>query len=614
MGNDDSSNCEDYTKHTVSTHTDTDTSRTTSTNNNSNSTQHTKCHPDKPPLEVVQTESISQLQRRSSADNSTDTGTDTNADTNINTPDTGTTTSKRPFGGIVTLLFLLLTGGGIALFAPHATRKYALIIYLPIYCTCLLAYIIYLCCVNNEGELALDEYDPEPAVLKEYLLGGADGDLKKSRSADKKKKKGYASPRLTFTKTLSMDTDERAIANIANSKLNSIAIANGGADGDGDGDAYQDHDHNHHSQSPKPRHRQHNHHHRHHSHIHNQQDENTSELSVANFFQEQFPFLSQSFQGIEAQFHGLATKVRYKIRPPHQCIHCQAGVGHGYGVGSVVAGTGSYFLDSNGMMNVNLHSHGHSHGNEGDCDHDHDRQDAISTVCAYGHHDHGDKHDHHAHDKFQNPHTDVENYMPDDYDYTTTTQHASIDTDLSYDGTSLRTHDIDLSIDDSTRFNKENIPLPPPTTPKPYINLTGKYKLVHNHNFDAFLKSQNVPMLLRKAANASRPIHTIVHNGTCLRIQVDGIVKGDTTFEIGGPPAQSNIRYLKFDDHVSYVENGQAVEVRKVAKNAPNDGAVELVVKRMLGNGGHNLVLMSKARFANGDESLESVQTFHRID
>ena len=121
-------------------------------------------------------------------------------------------------------------------------------------------------------------------------------------------------------------------------------------------------------------------------------------------------------------------------------------------------------------------------------------------------------------------------------------------------------------------------------------------------------------MLLRKAANASRPIHTIVHNGTCLRIQVDGIVKGDTTFEIGGPPAQSNIRYLKFDDHVSYVENGQAVEVRKVAKNAPKDGAVELVVKRMLGNGGHNLVLMSKARFANGDESLESVQTFHRID
>ncbi len=80
MGNDDSSNCEDYTKHTVSTHTDTDTSRTTSTNNNSNSTQHTKCHPDKPTMEVVPTESISQIQRRSSADNSNDTGTDTDED------------------------------------------------------------------------------------------------------------------------------------------------------------------------------------------------------------------------------------------------------------------------------------------------------------------------------------------------------------------------------------------------------------------------------------------------------------------------------------------------------------------------------------------------------
>jgi hypothetical protein len=145
------------------------------------------------------------------------------------------------------------------------------------------------------------------------------------------------------------------------------------------------------------------------------------------------------------------------------------------------------------------------------------------------------------------------------------------------------------------------------------VNLTGKYKLVHNHNFDAFLKTQNVPMLLRKAANASKPIHTITHEGNMLRIQVDGIVRGDTTFEIDGPTAESNIRYLKFDDHVTWVDNGQAVEVRKVARNAPNGGAVELVVKRTLGNGKHNLVLSSKARFENGDESLESVQTFHRI-
>ena len=144
-------------------------------------------------------------------------------------------------------------------------------------------------------------------------------------------------------------------------------------------------------------------------------------------------------------------------------------------------------------------------------------------------------------------------------------------------------------------------------------NITGKYKLVHNHNFDVFLKAMGVPVLLRKAANASKPVHTITHDGRKLRIQVDGITKGDTTFIIGGPPAQSNIRHLKFDDHVTYVDDGDAVEVRKVALNAPANGAVCLLIKRQLANNGHNLVVTSKARFKDGSESLESVQTYHRI-
>ena len=148
------------------------------------------------------------------------------------------------------------------------------------------------------------------------------------------------------------------------------------------------------------------------------------------------------------------------------------------------------------------------------------------------------------------------------------------------------------------------------------VNLSGKYKLIHNHNFDAFLKSQNIPFLIRNAANQSRPIHTLTHDVTTnsLRIQVDGITKGDTTFSIGGSPGSSAIRHLKFDDHVSYVDDGTGVQVRKVAKNAPPNGAIELIVKRTLANNGHILLLFSKALFKDGSESVEAIQTFRRLD
>ena len=453
---------------------------------------------------------------------------------NLHPPSSGSATGstkrpKRPFGGIVTFAILLLTAGLIGIFLPKETRRIALIIYTPIYCTCFLAYILYLCCVNNEGEE--DEYDPEPAVLREYLIQKKKNKSKRGKISRRKRKKIVSSNKeetnmamkghpLTVASTLSLETDE--IINQHNPIDNNIEIVET-------------------SESIQP-----------------SQSTETTEQSLLtttfpNFFQEVFPGVSKNFESIEVEFHNLATKVKHRIRPPHQCHICQSGI----------------------------------HGMEG--------QNVFSTVCRHGHQAHDEKNHYHHHrhhrDEFQRPQTDVENYMPDDYDYT-------VGDDASFD-TSLTTHDHD------PRFYLEEIPMK--------VNLTGKYKLVHNHNFDAFLKTQNVPMLLRKAANASKPIHTITHEGNMLRIQVDGIVRGDTTFEIDGPTAESNIRYLKFDDHVTWVDNGQAVEVRKVARNAPNGGAVELVVKRTLGNGKHNLVLSSKARFENGDESLESVQTFHRI-
>jgi hypothetical protein len=62
------------------------------------------------------------------------------------------------------------------------------------------------------------------------------------------------------------------------------------------------------------------------------------------------------------------------------------------------------------------------------------------------------------------------------------------------------------------------------------------------------------------------------------------------------------------------VNDGTAVQVRKVAKNAPPNGATELIVKRTLANNGHNLLLFSKALFEDGSESVEAIQTFRRLD
>lgn len=145
------------------------------------------------------------------------------------------------------------------------------------------------------------------------------------------------------------------------------------------------------------------------------------------------------------------------------------------------------------------------------------------------------------------------------------------------------------------------------------VNLTGKYKLVHNHKFEEFLKSQNIGAILRKAANAARPVHTYTHNGNTLRVQIDGIVKGDSTFIIDGPHGHSNIRHHKFHDHVTWADGGKAVQVRKVCQNPPKNGANVMIVKRTLSNNGHNLMIFSRGIFPDGSECETCIQTFHRM-
>ncbi len=57
--------------------------------------------------------------------------------------------------------------------------------------------------------------------------------------------------------------------------------------------------------------------------------------------------------------------------------------------------------------------------------------------------------------------------------------------------------------------------------PPAKVNLTGKFKHIHNLNYDAFLKSQNIPMLSRKAANASSPIYIYTHNNNNNNTTID---------------------------------------------------------------------------------------------
>lgn len=145
------------------------------------------------------------------------------------------------------------------------------------------------------------------------------------------------------------------------------------------------------------------------------------------------------------------------------------------------------------------------------------------------------------------------------------------------------------------------------------VNLTGSYKLVHNNNFEGFLKALNVPLILRKAANAARPVHTYTHIGDTFRVQFEGIVKGDTTFIVKGPPKPSSIRHYKFMDYPTYMEDKRGIMVRKIGQNPKPGACTEIVVTRRLSKNGKMMILTSRALKGNGDEVAVSVQQFARI-
>jgi len=159
-------------------------------------------------------------------------------------------------------------------------------------------------------------------------------------------------------------------------------------------------------------------------------------------------------------------------------------------------------------------------------------------------------------------------------------------------------HDAEIQGDDSD--DEEDV-----------VNLTGSYKLAKNVDFDKFLEAQGIGWALRSAANKAKPVHKITHRGRTIRIQISGIITGDTTYRVDGPPVTSQIRDRTFSDTVQYLDSRDGIRVHKVCQSG-GDG--KIVVTRQLSSCRTELTMRSKCVFDDGRESVEAVQTFERID
>mmetsp|Transcript_14055 Transcript_14055/g.20579 ORF Transcript_14055/g.20579 Transcript_14055/m.20579 type:complete len:238 (-) Transcript_14055:183-896(-) len=139
------------------------------------------------------------------------------------------------------------------------------------------------------------------------------------------------------------------------------------------------------------------------------------------------------------------------------------------------------------------------------------------------------------------------------------------------------------------------------------VNMTGRYQLVSNDNFDGLLEAQGVPWALRKAADRARPQHHMTHVGNSLTIQIRGIIESQTTYLVGGPPVETNIRGRIFEDRMVYIERG----VRTVKTAITEDYNVEVV--RQLSPDMQHITMTSKAIFNDDRDDVVCVQQFDRI-
>lgn len=151
--------------------------------------------------------------------------------------------------------------------------------------------------------------------------------------------------------------------------------------------------------------------------------------------------------------------------------------------------------------------------------------------------------------------------------------------------------------------------------------LSGSYKLVSNENFEQFLAVQGVPWALRSAANQARPTHHITIQGTKLTIQIQGIIESSTTYIIGGPAVETEVRGRIFEDKVEFLTNEndttnapvQGPRVGIVVRKRAVTEDYDVSVQRELSDDDQKIVLTSIATFRDGRNPVTSRQFFDRI-
>lgn len=172
--------------------------------------------------------------------------------------------------------------------------------------------------------------------------------------------------------------------------------------------------------------------------------------------------------------------------------------------------------------------------------------------------------------------------------------------------------------------------------PPPPIDLSGCYKLMENHNFEALLQAQGVPWFLVSAANKARPTHRITHTSYNIRIKIEGIIESETLYIVGGPPVETVIRGRLFRDQVSYMKwseslldqndtegsttdasiaaSGSRIVGIQTHKRAVDDGYT-ILVQRRLTDDKSQIILTSRVQFDDDAKAdIQSKQIFYRIE
>jgi len=112
-------------------------------------------------------------------------------------------------------------------------------------------------------------------------------------------------------------------------------------------------------------------------------------------------------------------------------------------------------------------------------------------------------------------------------------------------------------------------------------NLSGTYVLRRNENYSDFLRAQGVGWATRSAANAAPMTVRLIHavENKTFTIAVDGFLKSETDYEIGGGGKETFISKTAFIDHVTeeYLPGGR---VKIVTTKECKDLGSTIIVER----------------------------------